>query len=304
MDKSAHDAERTTLGRILNACPRVDRQGVVMTDGTTGFFTALSQQGPDPDLSVDLLVFGFSAPASMRSDIAHYVDDLRGRGVIRLLDLLFVSRDAEGIFHAHRGDHALEGEGVPIEESTLWHLLVGGSAESGLADTPLARLTSWDVGLDLDWIERLPQLIEPGSSALLMLVEPSWAADLRDVVERSGGFPIVFGCLARETMLVVGPDLAAAASAARASEHAAGIRGAAMLQVLERGEPSAAIILRAMTALLRADVLLERDIDGALGALAAAGLIPQALVARARAQANRLATASNSRSHRPDNPLN
>ena len=248
-----------------------------------------------PD-SVDLLVFGFNASVPMHSDIVHYVDHLRGRGVICLLDLLFVSRDMNGHFHAHRGDHALEATGMPVEESTLWQLLVGDDAESGRADGLPARLMSWDVGLDLDWIERLPQLIQPGSSALLMLVEPSWATDLRDVVERSGGFPIVFGCLARETMLVVGPDLAAAAIAARASERAAALRGAALLQVLEAGEPSAPIVVTALTALLRSDLLPQSDVDAALSAFAAADLIPEALLARARWHADSLAMALGSRS--------
>jgi hypothetical protein len=55
-------------------------------------------------------------------------------------------------------------------------------------------------------------------------------------------------------------------------------------------DPSAAIILRALTALLGSGVLLESDVDPALSALAAADLIPAALLTRARGHADRLAT--------------
>jgi hypothetical protein len=64
-----------------------------------------------------------------------------------------------------------------------------------------------------------------------------------------------------------------------------------LLQVLEAGEPSAPIVVTALTALLRSDLLLQSDVDAALAAFAAADLIPEALLARARWHADRLATA-------------
>ena len=237
--------------------------------------------------SVDVLAFGFDTQDSLPPDLAQHLAHLRGRGTLRILDVLYVSKDRHGTFRAHSGPDDLDAfSGVPTP-STLWQLLVDGSPESGLVADPLiGRLKSWEVGLDLDWIERLGLLIEPGTSALLMLVQAKWATDLRDAVLQAGGLPIVFGCLERETMLVVGPDLAAASVAASAAERGAAMRGVAMLEALERAQSTSNVPARVIAALLGAHLLEESDVDAAVGALAASGLVPRPLVARARAYAD------------------
>lgn len=234
--------------------------------------------------SVDVLAFGFDTQDSLPPELAQHLDQLRGRGILRILDVLFVSKDADGTFRADRQGGNL---GVSPVPSTLWHLLVDGSPESGLVtEGLLGQLTSWEVGLDLDWIERLELFIAPETSALLMLVEAKWANDLLDAVLRSGGFPIVFGCLERETMLLVGPDLAATSAAASAAERSAARRGVAMLDALATTQPASKDPARVIAALLDARFLDECEIDAAVSALVAKGLIPPPLLERARAYAD------------------
>ena len=232
--------------------------------------------------SVDVLAFGFDRQDPLPTELARHLERLRGRGILRVLDVLFVSKDSHGKFRAHRPDADLSA--VSVIPSTLWHLLVDDSPESGVvADGLIGQLTSWEVGLDLDWIERLELLIAPGTSALLMLVEAKWANDLLDVVVRSGGFPIVFGCLERETMLVVGPDLAATAAAARAAERSAARRGVEMLDALAAAQPASTDPTRVIAALLDARLIDECEVDAAVRALVAKGLLPPQLLDRARA---------------------
>ena len=231
-----------------------------------------------------MLAFGFDTQNLLSPDLAQHLAELRGRGILRILDVLYVSKDSHGTFRADRGPADLNVVSDGATGSTLWHLLVGGSPESGLVTDPLlGRLTSWEVGLDLDWIERLALLIEPGTSALLMLVQAKWATDLVAAVLQSGGVPIVFGCLERETMLVVGPDLAASSVATRAAERAAAMRGVAMLEALERAQPASKFPTKVIAALVGAHLLDECEVEAAVGALAANGLVAPTLLARARA---------------------
>ena len=119
-----------------------------------------------------------------------------------------------------------------------------------------------------------------------MLVQAKWASDLLDTVLESGGFPLVFGCLERETMLVVGPDLAATSAAARAAERTTATRGVAMLEVLATAPAASPVVTQVIAALLDARLVDECEIDAAAGVLAAAGLIPPLLLDQARAHAD------------------
>ena len=216
--------------------------------------SAPGEVGPRMDVagSVDMLAFGFDTQEPLVPELAQHLDGLRGRGILRVLDVLFVSKDSHGTFRAHREDTLLDGDTAVSTVSTLWQLLVDGSPESGIVTGGLlGQLRSWEVGIDLDWIERLGLLIEPGTSALLMLVQAKWATDLLDAVLRSGGFPIVFGCLERETMLVVGPDLAATSAAARAAERTAARRGVAILEVLATAHAASPVATQVIAALTR-----------------------------------------------------
>jgi len=232
--------------------------------------------------SVDLLVFGFDNEVALPVGVKGQLDCLRGRGIIRVLDVLYISKDDRGFFRVEPRIEDLGPASSPAE-SVLWRLLSDDDSEFG----PLASLDvhrAGDVGLDLSAVEGLAQSIEPGTSALLMLVETMWEHDLLDAVLTSEGFPIVFGRLEPETMLVIGPDLVSTARAARVAERVAAARGAAILDALDRAETKATI-----AALLNARLIVDCDVEDALDALAVAGLVPLASLVQARDQAEHAA---------------
>jgi len=232
---------------------------------------------------IALLAFGFDAQGPLPVDVERRIDGLHGRGVVQILDVLYVSKDEHGSLR-------VEGEGIGGDagsgpsESALWQLLEGNDVESLLA-VSLELRSACEVGIDLEGIEGIEDLIQPGTSALLMLAEPIWVGDLLDEVLTSGGHPIVLGYLQPETMLVLGPKLASAASVARVPERTAAIRGAAMLDALRTEKPTMRITAQVITALVDAHLLHESDVDEAIDALAAAGLLPRSPILRARGQA-------------------
>jgi uncharacterized membrane protein len=230
--------------------------------------------------TVHLLAFGFDSPGSLPPGVAHRLHRLHGHGMIRLLDVLLVSRDARGIL----GLATTVGADLNLSSdptgSTLWQVLDGNAFET--ASTAALELHSaCEVGLDLEAVESLAYRIEPGTTALLMLVETRWATVLLDEVTSSGGFPIVFGCLQPETMLVVGPQLAAAAEADIAADNIATARAVETLDALACAPgPSSAIAANVIRALVVARIIDPTEVHDSISALADAGIIAPSPIRR------------------------
>ena len=103
-------------------------------------------------------------------EAAPHLVDLVDRGVIRILDLAFVTKDEDGsvagIELADLGDGAA---GLEVFEG----------ASSGL--------------LSGDDLEEAAAALEPGTSAALLLFENTWAAPFAAAVRRSGGQLVASG---------------------------------------------------------------------------------------------------------------
>jgi uncharacterized protein DUF6325 len=93
--------------------------------------------------------------------LAEYVD----RGLIRILDLLFLMKDADGGFEAF--------ESADLDDSEIGQLR---TFETGIA----MLLSEKDV-------EDLAETIEPGSSAAVLVWENLWAAPFGAAVRHAGG---------------------------------------------------------------------------------------------------------------------
>lgn len=103
--------------------------------------------------------------------------DLVDRGLIRILDLIFVTRDADGTVHALE----LQDLGDEID------LTVFEGAGAGLLDEgDLAEATS---------------VIEPGSSAGILIFENRWAAGFTSALRRSGAELVAAGYIPQDDIL-------------------------------------------------------------------------------------------------------
>jgi uncharacterized membrane protein len=227
--------------------------------------------------TVNLLVFGFDSQRFLSPDVVDRIRRLGRHGVIRLLEVLYVSKDMGGKL-------SLDHQGADLDAnspaSTLWQLLDGNDFETPQV-AALELHSCCEVGLDLTAAESLASRIEPGSSALLVLVETRWATDLLDDVITSGGFPIVFGCLEPETMLIIGPQLAATAEARTATELTAAAHGVATLESMATApEASTTVAANVIRALVVARIIDPADVDDTIMALADAGLAPSSSVGR------------------------
>jgi hypothetical protein len=124
---------------------------------------------------VQVLVVGFERPAFSGEVLAEFAR-LREAGIVRLVDLLLVSRGPDG---------TLETLSAPPEL---------GSELGGLAAALLGRPAEGDTdGTDQPGEEggwSLADAVPPGSAAAVALIEHLWAGPLTEAVRRAGGSPL------------------------------------------------------------------------------------------------------------------
>jgi hypothetical protein len=107
-------------------------------------------------------------------EVAPHLIDLVDRGLIRILDLIFLAKDEDGALEV------IEIDGMP-------HLDVFDGASSGL--------------LGDDDLEQAAAVMEPGTAAALLVFENSWAAPFATAVRRSGGQLVASGRIPIQAVL-------------------------------------------------------------------------------------------------------
>ena len=111
---------------------------------------------------VEYLVISFPGN-QFRGDIAPAIADLVENGTIRILDLVFVKKDAEG--------NVLSFEFSDLPEAAVF-ADIDGDADGLLSDED---------------VELASEMLAPDSSALFVLWEDRWAADLASAIAAAGG---------------------------------------------------------------------------------------------------------------------
>jgi uncharacterized membrane protein len=156
---------------------------------------------------VQLLAIGFGPQAQFEGRIMEELARLERTGTTRILDLLFVSKEAD------TGDLiALDYQGEEL--GGIVGALLGFEFEGGEAD--VAATASEDAhafGLSQEQLEGMAASLEPGHSAAFLLIEHVWARDLKRAVRDAGGTPLAEGFLTPETVALVGAELLAMAEA-------------------------------------------------------------------------------------------
>ena len=250
----------------------------------------MSAQGIGP---LQLVVVGFETTERFRGDIAREIAELRGRGMLRVLDARLFHRSEAGELTQLDLNPLLAGDPRAGQAGPLAHLLGAGGA-GGNGAPPLPGLAG-TVGFALEDLRRLADEIGPGDYAAVLLVEHLWAARLRTAVHAAGGRLVGQGFLTPEVVMIVGAEIQARAEAEAAIELAQAARGAALVEALETfAGPSSSVEERTRAAAAVVRVLVENgivhepDATRAIEALATGGLIESAIMQAAIAEAEDL----------------
>jgi DNA-binding NarL/FixJ family response regulator len=222
---------------------------------------------------LQVIALSFSRDAGGEDRVLAEVDRLRGRGVLRLLDMLFLAKGQDGtIERLIIGDDedfgSLLAAVVPVPN--------GGPAVSAPADGTAAfdPADAW----------ALADSLSPGTALAFLLVEHTWAAALFDAIAETGGTLIGEGFLTAEAELVLGAEVAAMEEAsqviaqAQAAEAdalltAVAARAAAAEAVADSERIAAAAAADAVRALIAAGLVEQAAAHEAVAALTASGLI-------------------------------
>ena len=119
---------------------------------------------------IDIVVIAYPPDAPMTGEAAPMLMDLVDRGIIRVLDVMFVIKNEDGTFSGF--------DGSDLTGKDVGDFVVFEGASSGL--------------LDDDDAEKAAEAIEPGSAAVVLVYENRWAAPFVAAVRRNGGVPIAF----------------------------------------------------------------------------------------------------------------
>ena len=223
---------------------------------------------------LQVIAVSFSPGSDFQARVLAEVDRLQGRGVLRLLDVIFVAKNEDG---------TIEPVVVGGDDDDLGALLSsilplrGGGVVEPTGDAGASGSAMADA-----WA--LAESLLPGTALALLLVEHGWAQALFEAVSESGGALLGEGFLTAEAGLVVGAEVAALEEAAeviavaQAAEARATLAAmAAQTQAADAIAASAAIVAGAaavaVRALIDAGIVQEAAAHEAVEALNAAGLI-------------------------------
>jgi hypothetical protein len=114
---------------------------------------------------IDVVVIGYPRNAPKTGEAVPLLLDLVDRGIIRVLDALFVQKDQDGTFSGF--------DLADLDQDTAGDFTVFSGASTGmLSDNDAAMAAA---------------AIEPGSAAVMLVYENRWAAQFISAVRRNGG---------------------------------------------------------------------------------------------------------------------
>jgi Family of unknown function (DUF6325) len=114
---------------------------------------------------IDIVVIAYSADAPMTGEAVPMLVDLVDRGIIRVLDVLFVRQNEDGTLSGF--------EASDLDSDQIGDFKVFEGASSGL--------------LGEDDVATAGEALEPGSAAVMIVYENRWAAPFANAVRRNGG---------------------------------------------------------------------------------------------------------------------
>jgi Family of unknown function (DUF6325) len=129
---------------------------------------------------VQVLVVGFDQPRFSGEVLAEFTR-LRDAGIVRLIDILVVTRTGGSTFEIVEAP-----EGLPADLGALAAEVLGQPADTGLEATKIAEQPAGSKTEDAaTW--SLADAIPVGGTAAVALIEHTWAAPLSAAIQRAGG---------------------------------------------------------------------------------------------------------------------
>ena len=229
---------------------------------------------------LQMIALTFRLDVDAESRLLAEVDRIEGRGVLRVLVVVFLAKGRDGTV-----------AGLEVGDGEDFGSLLAGispvGAENGSRPTADDGAARGSAGSGVADVRALADSLEPGSAVALLLVEHLWAGPLIDSVSAAGGALVSDDFLAGDVSRAIGAEIAAVEEAsaviaeAQAAEAAAVLRAVAASAEAAEAEAASeriqeAAAAEAARALIAAGLIEEAAANEAVTALIAAGLITDA----------------------------
>ena len=203
---------------------------------------------------LQVIAVSFGPGADFEGRVLGEVDRLQGRGVLRLLDVLFVAKSEDGVVERL----------VVGDDDDFGALLAGivpfdGAGLVGDGSSGFDPADAW----------ALAGSLAPGTGLAFLLVEHGWAQPLFDAIAQNGGVLVGEGFLTPEAGLVVGAEVAAL-------EEAAGVIAAAQAEEADTMLLAMAAQTQAAEAIATSEAVRSAAAADAIRALITAGIVEEA----------------------------
>ena len=243
------------------------------------------------------LLFVKFADAQHMRQISDEIKAARKSGIIRLVDLMILYKDMNGVLQEKKYTDLAEGQ--KAEYGIVLRGLLGMRAAyktAGEVDqiTSAMSLSQSDFGITSEQVQQIAADLPNGGTALLTLFEHAWAVKLKEALLNAGGELIAQGLLSPEAMALGGTTLDEAVAAAQKIETDA--EQAVAAQVAEADETLAQAKAEAEAKLAEAQrILADAEADAAARTEQAKLVAAAAIAASVRTAADELQQAEQSK---------
>jgi uncharacterized membrane protein len=210
---------------------------------------------------------------------------VRKRGVIRIVDILFVQKDKHGSI-----ENSMHMTDLSENERMRLGSIAGGLIglhEGGLEGEELGALAvaERDSGLGVDRMKELAESIPAGGAAAILVIEHHWAADLRDAIADAGGRSLMQAMISPDALALVGDELRVKMEAEEAIELLEEVKMAAAIEIaqvlIEAELIEEAALMEAADVVATALAIEDAAVEDVVDTLFAAELIEEAAIEEA-----------------------
>lgn len=224
-------------------------------------------------MAIELIEILLPPRTDLRDAVLDELAWTQRRGLMRLVDVLFVVRDDErgGIVPLDPGERGPAGGPWGVAIAALLDVdrpvPAATADQQGLATDEVAGLGPADVAA-------LARRLPPGRAAAWILIQHLWADDLSDALGAAGARPLVEGYLRRDAVDAVAPQLGALVERSARAERAAADDGRRTLHVLKGSRNGSRVtVAETLETLVAAGQLDAVAVPEALRALAERGVL-------------------------------
>lgn len=167
-----------------------------------------------------LLVVGFKNP-DFHGQIRRALGSAMEAGTVRLIDLRFVYKDADGNVSSMEASQLSDEERERFGSAVGALMGLGAGGEEGArrgAEAGAMAAAHRTFGMTEENVRRISEIIPNNSAAAVFLIEHLWAKDLKEALRDANAYLIAEGIVTPEALVMAGAALEEAVEAAEEEE--------------------------------------------------------------------------------------